>query len=261
MGNVATLHVRNVPEPLYEALRARAEVRGRSIANETIAILAENVARGVGRVPGLQVQGGTLARSRRPRERLSEPSSRVLAAASYEAHALGSDHVDTEHMLLALLGESSIVAAVESLGVTADDVRAAVARNVERGGSTEPGARPFTPGAKRVLEAALRESLSLGDGIIGPDHVLMALAAEEEGGAARALRELGVDLDRVRSVLAAPAPTGPEPAWEYQAVALTGSADAWTETMNALAEEGWQLVELAAAAGEQRAVFRRPRAL
>jgi antitoxin FitA len=38
---MATLHVRNVPDELYEALRARAEREGRSINAETIAVLRE----------------------------------------------------------------------------------------------------------------------------------------------------------------------------------------------------------------------------
>lgn len=36
---MATLHVRNVPDALYEALRAQARERGRSINAETIAVL------------------------------------------------------------------------------------------------------------------------------------------------------------------------------------------------------------------------------
>jgi plasmid stability protein len=40
---VATLHVRNVPDDVYEALRARAEREGRSINAEAIAILRRAV--------------------------------------------------------------------------------------------------------------------------------------------------------------------------------------------------------------------------
>jgi ATP-dependent Clp protease ATP-binding subunit ClpC len=112
-----------------------------------------------------------------------------------------------------------------------------------------------------VLELALRESLSQGDGIVGPEHVLVALVADEEGVAGRVLRDLGLDLDKLRAALATtpPSPAGREAGWEYRAVALTGSADAWTELLNSLADEGWQLVELARQGDEQRAVFRRPR--
>jgi antitoxin FitA len=38
---VATLHVRNVPDDVYEALRARAKSEGRSINAETSAVLRE----------------------------------------------------------------------------------------------------------------------------------------------------------------------------------------------------------------------------
>jgi ATP-dependent Clp protease ATP-binding subunit ClpC len=256
---IATLHVRNVPEPLYEALRARAQARGRTIGNEAIAILAENVARGVV-APGRPDPRRALERSRSPRERLSEPSSRVLATASYEAHALGHGLIETEHILLALLSEPSVVTALDTVSVSPEQVREAVERHVEAGTSVEPGPRPFGPEVKRVLELALRDSLSGGEGVIGPKHILLALAADEEGTAGRVLRELGVDLDNLRgaSIL-----TGVRVqagvAEEYCAVALTGSVDEWTDQLNARAREGWQLVEIVSEAGEQRGLFRRPR--
>jgi ATP-dependent Clp protease ATP-binding subunit ClpC len=258
---VATLHVRNVPDALYEALRSRAHLRGRSIANEAITILGENVARGIVHGRPLRFHSGTMVKTPEPRERLSEPSSRALAAASYEAHALGHDAVDTEHVLLALLSESSVVAALQALAVDAKDVREAVERHVERGDSAGPGPRPFAPGAKRVLELALRESLAAGAGIVVPECVLIGLVADDEGLAGRVLRELGIEVAELRrAVLAtAPAPAGVPSAWEYRAVALTGSAEAWTEQLNELADDGWQLFELVGEAGEQRAVFRRPR--
>jgi ATP-dependent Clp protease ATP-binding subunit ClpC len=255
---VATLHVRNVPEALYEALRSRAQLRGRSIGNEAIAILAENVARGVVEATPLW---GTMARAPEPRERLSEPSTRALAAASYEAHALGHEAVDTEHLLLALLGEGSVVASLQALGTGVQDVREAIEGHVERGESAGPGPRPFAAGAKRVLELALRESLSRGDGIVDPEHVLIGLVADEEGVAGRVLRELGIDIESLRADVAASSPSalGVDPAWEYRAIALMGSADEWTEQLNSLAEDGWQLFALAGDASEQRAVLRRHR--
>ena len=44
---MATLHVRNVPPELYDALRARAVREGRSINAETIVILREMLSRPV----------------------------------------------------------------------------------------------------------------------------------------------------------------------------------------------------------------------
>ena len=41
-----TLYVENVPEELYEALRARARTRGKSISAEVIELLQDNVPTG-----------------------------------------------------------------------------------------------------------------------------------------------------------------------------------------------------------------------
>ena len=43
---MASLYVRNVPEALYNALRARAKQEGRSISAETIAILRRTLTAG-----------------------------------------------------------------------------------------------------------------------------------------------------------------------------------------------------------------------
>jgi plasmid stability protein len=51
MSRVATLHVRNVPEPVYETLRERARLNGRSINAEALAILADVAARGRSATP------------------------------------------------------------------------------------------------------------------------------------------------------------------------------------------------------------------
>ena len=250
---MATLHVRNVPEALYEALRARAQLRGRSIGNEAIALLSENVARGVVHgVPHTYQPAKGLA----PRERLDDASAQVLAAASYEAHALGHDDVDTEHLLLALLADGGVAARLQAFGVAARDVRGVVERSVERGESSDPGPRPFAPGAKRILERALRESLAQGEGVISATDVLLALVGDEEGVAGRVLRELGVDLDQARGarildVAKGIAITPPE---EYCAIALTGSAEAWTEELIERAQDGWQLFQILKEGDERRAV-------
>ena len=199
-------------------------------------------------------------KSRAPRERLSEPSGRVLAAASYEAHALGHGRVETEHILLALLGEASVVTALDTWSVSSQQVREAVERHVEAGTSVKPGPRPFGAGAKRVLELALRESLSAGEGVIGPEHILVALAADEKGTASQVLRDLGVDVENLRgasivSAVRVQAYAGVME--EYCALTLTGSAHEWTDQLTARAREGWLLVEIVSEAGEQRAIFRR----
>ena len=58
---------------------------------------------------------------------------------------------------------------------------------------------PLTPRARRVLDLTRGESLRLGHNYVGTEHLLLALAAEQDGSGGRVLREHGVDVDRARA--------------------------------------------------------------
>ena len=60
----------------------------------------------------------------------------------------------------------------------------------------------FTDRARRVIVLAQEEARVLGHDHIGSAHLLLGLAAEEQGIAARALVELGVDLETARREVA-----------------------------------------------------------
>jgi ATP-dependent Clp protease ATP-binding subunit ClpC len=88
---------------------------------------------------------------------------------------------------------------LESLDVTVEEVRAQVARIIGQGDEPTIGQIPFTPRAKKVLELALREALSLGHDYIGTEHILLGLARENSGVASRILLDLGADADKIRN--------------------------------------------------------------
>jgi hypothetical protein len=136
--------------------------------------------------------------------RFTGPARDVVAAAQEEADRLGHNYIGTEHLLLALIAAADRPAgrALHEFGVDYEATRAAVSARVGEG-TAEPGAgrRPFTQKAKRVLELALREALSLGHKHIGAEHILLALFAEGEGLAAEILAELDVDAAKVRTSL------------------------------------------------------------
>ena len=56
----------------------------------------------------------------------------------------------------------------------------------------------FTDRARRVLVFAQHEAKALDHNFIGTEHILLGLVVEGEGVAAKALQELGVDLDATR---------------------------------------------------------------
>ena len=59
-------------------------------------------------------------------------------------------------------------------------------------------APPFTPRAAACLEKALSEALQLGHNYVGTEHILLGLFRDEEGLAARIMRDAGVMHDTVR---------------------------------------------------------------
>jgi hypothetical protein len=121
--------------------------------------------------------------------------------AQEEARSLKHNYIGTEHLLLGLLREEEGLGArvLESLQVSVEEVRAQVARIVGQGEEVMTGQIPFTPRAKRVLELALREALSLGHNYIGTEHVLLGLARENEGVAARILLDFEADAEKIRN--------------------------------------------------------------
>jgi ATP-dependent Clp protease ATP-binding subunit ClpC len=135
-------------------------------------------------------------------ERFTEIARQVVVLAQDEARALGHNYIGTEHILLGLLREEEGLAArvLESLDVTVEEVRAQVKRLVGEGGEEiVTGQIPFTPRAKKVLELALREALSLKHSYIGPEHILLGVVRENDGVAARILLDLGADAETVRN--------------------------------------------------------------
>ena len=133
-------------------------------------------------------------------ERFTDRARRVLVLAQEEARLLDHNFIGTEHLLLGLIHEAEGVAAraLESFGMSLENVREEVAKTVGSTGSSTTGSPPFTPRAKKVLELSLREALQLGHNYIGPEHMLLGLVREGEGVAATVLQILGADLARVR---------------------------------------------------------------
>jgi ATP-dependent Clp protease ATP-binding subunit ClpC len=134
-------------------------------------------------------------------ERFTERARQVVVLAQEEARQLKHNYIGTEHILLGLLREEEGLAArvLESLDITVERVRSQVVRIVGAGEEVTSGQIPFTPRAKKVLELALREALSLGHNYIGTEHILLGLVRENEGVAARILLDFDADSEKIRN--------------------------------------------------------------
>jgi ATP-dependent Clp protease ATP-binding subunit ClpC len=136
-------------------------------------------------------------------ERFTERARQVVVLAQEEARELKHNYIGTEHVLLGLLREQEGIAArvLAQLQVDLDDVRQQVKQIVGVGDEATTGQIPFTPRAKKVLELALREGLSLGHHYIGTEHLLLGLVRENGGVASRILLDRGLDAGRVRDAV------------------------------------------------------------
>jgi ATP-dependent Clp protease ATP-binding subunit ClpC len=134
-------------------------------------------------------------------ERFTERARQVIVLAQQEARTLKHGYIGTEHLLLGLLREQEGIAAraLNKLDVSTDVTRVRLIRMIGTGDEIVTGQLPLTSRATKVMEMALREALSLGHNYIGTEHILLALVRESDGAAARMLRDVGLDAERVRN--------------------------------------------------------------
>jgi len=134
--------------------------------------------------------------------RFTERARKVILLAKEEAKRFNHDYIGTEHILLGLVreGEGVAAAVLENLGLSSEKIRVEVEKLVQTGPSTViSGDIPFTPKAKKVMELAMDEAVSLGHNYVGTEHLLLGLLREGEGVASQVLINLGLDLNKVRN--------------------------------------------------------------
>jgi ATP-dependent Clp protease ATP-binding subunit ClpC len=149
-------------------------------------------------------------------ERFTTKARQVVVGAQEEARELLHNYIGTEHLLLGLLSVPDGIGAraLRELNLGTATVRADVLSIVGRGKEPPSGHIPFTPRAKKCLELALREALSLKHNYIGTEHILLALVREGEGVAAQIMSNHIDTLDLVRATVLGLLRTGPEPTSE-----------------------------------------------
>jgi ATP-dependent Clp protease ATP-binding subunit ClpC len=125
--------------------------------------------------------------------RFDDGAREVMVEAQNEADALRHPYLGTEHLMLALAKRG-----IE--GVSYDDARKQVVERVGEGDEQWIAGlpRPFTPRAKRVLEAALNDAVDAGREQFGPDDILLALVSDSRGVGGEVLRGLGVTAEQLR---------------------------------------------------------------
>jgi hypothetical protein len=155
--------------------------------------------------------------------RVTECAQQAVLHARGEAGRLGHDRIGTEHLLLALLRDQGCLATA-ILGERGVEVETLRRRVEETAGPGQPGGPPDGDDALEagrhlrttkpftlVLGLAGREALELEQDRLGTEHLLLGLAREGDGLAARALEDAGAGLLQLREAVLSVYSAGADP--------------------------------------------------
>ena len=138
-------------------------------------------------------------------ERFTEQVQEALAASQELVRQYHHSQWDVEHTLLALLMQEKGLAGdvLKKLGVDIKAVEQALNAVLEKSPKVDYETTQIyaTPRIGQLLKLANDEADRLKDEFIGTEHLLIAIAREEQGEAARILRESGIDQEKIYQAL------------------------------------------------------------
>jgi ATP-dependent Clp protease ATP-binding subunit ClpC len=142
---------------------------------------------------------------------MSQEARELLATAAAKAADLGSQDLDTEHLLWAATQREPLRQLLSRAGADPD----AIAREIEEQGRRDAPRQAvpsLTPQAKRALLQAHQISHALGASYLGPAHILLALSLNPDSDAGRMLSERNINPESLqRAATERAAPPTPQP--------------------------------------------------
>ena len=130
----------------------------------------------------------------------SDDTRRLLQRAAQTALEWGSLDLESDHLLYGALQEDVVRHVLQQVDADPDAIAAQLEEEAEKGERTDV-APSLAPDAKAALLAAYEESRELGSSYVGPEHVLLALARDEESPAGQVLQRFGVSHTKLRGAV------------------------------------------------------------
>ncbi|QES45122.1 AAA family ATPase [Streptomyces venezuelae] len=125
---------------------------------------------------------------------MSGPARELVAAAASYAAEHGKSNLDTEHLLRAALTIEPTRGLVARSGADPEQIAEEIDRHsAETEGAVPTQAVALTPAVKRALLDAHEVARAVGAGYIGPEHIVMALAANPDSAAGHILNAARFD--------------------------------------------------------------------
>ena len=131
--------------------------------------------------------------------KFSQSAKNALQSALVAAQELGHTYIGSEHLLLGLLAEpdSAAFRLLSSRGVDKETVRTRVIELSGKGEKSFVSAKDMTPRAKKLIESAFLFCKEEGRGVIGTEHLMLALVSDSESRGAKLIAEEGASLDEL----------------------------------------------------------------
>jgi len=154
-------------------------------------------------------EGSPAARARTPQRQVervdvteffSDATRELLQRAAQTALEWGSLDLDSDHLLFAALGDDVVRHVLRQVDADPEAIAAQVEEEAERAQRTDV-APSLSPDAKAALLASYEESRELGSSYVGPEHVLLALARDEESQAGQLLQRFGLTHTKLRGAV------------------------------------------------------------
>ncbi|MGW0809267.1 ATP-dependent Clp protease ATP-binding subunit [Nonomuraea sp. NPDC002799] len=125
---------------------------------------------------------------------LSEPAKEVLSGALEAAGRRGAPDLDVLDLLDALTDDDAIQNLLRTAGADVGRLRDRIDELTGPGQAGEPPST-LSPAAKRAILDAQRIARAMESSYIGPEHLLLGIAANRDSAAARLLRERGASVE------------------------------------------------------------------
>lgn len=174
-------------------------------------------------------------------EYLSDHTKEIIQQAAEAAVQFGRREVDTEHLLYALAGSDVTTEILKQFKLKKDDLKGYIEANAPKGTEKEPGEGQVevtvSPRLKAVLETAFQTARELGHGYIGPEHLLIALAEEDEGLGGEILRKYGLTPQALRQKTVSVVGQGAKEG-RVETKSNTPQLDKFSRDLSKLASEG-----------------------
>ncbi|MDP8973448.1 MAG: AAA family ATPase [Actinomycetota bacterium] len=164
----------------------------------------------------------------------SDSTSELLQRAAQQAAEWGSLDLNTEHLLWAVLEDEVARRVLAEVDANPDALKAQLEEEANKGARSDVSPS-LAPDAKRALLSAYEESQALGASYIGPEHILLALAKDEDSEAGRLLSRFGISHTKLRGVVVRGVDSSGEAGGQSSS---TPTLDEYSRDLTQMAREG-----------------------